>query len=701
MIRQTALGIAAAGSLLLAGLSPPSNAATSSGPAKILSLSQDLGRIDQSTPIQITVWLNLHDRAGLERAVAAQRAGSAPPLSEAEIQSRYVPSAAEVNSVSGFLSSHGLKVTGVGPDNLFVKATGSTATIESALHIELHQYRFHDRTFRASEAMPTFPSNIAPLVSSVGGLNTFGMRSMIARRVQLNTLARTSDVENEPALQVPLTAQSNGLFFSAQCFYPPTTVSFAGTTSTATGSAVNGTATATYHGNRYGADINNQNIGSLPPCGYQPSDLQTAYNMTSLYKAGLDGSGVTIAIVDAFGSETIAQDAATFSAAMGLPAPQLTVVGTPTETGYSGDANSGWADETTLDVEWVHAIAPKAKILLVVAPSNYDSDLFAAIETAAKTPGVVAISDSWGEWEIAEGVAALQSDDAVILLANARGVAVNFSSGDYGNNAVQLGFADANYPASSPYATAVGGVSVGLNPAKHVNFQSAWGNNITELADTTALGSPPIDPPLNEGFVYGGGGGASDHYAQPYFQRSLPGNRRLVPDISWVADPYTGVEIVETECVASTTAGAPPSCGEYISVIGGTSLAAPMFTALWGIASQKAGHRLGQAAPYLYSLPDSAITDVLDASSPTNVSGEVTDSQGSLQYGPWDLAAPVQGVQSFYSALYNSPHSTRWFVLTFGTDSALQAAPGWDPATGLGTPNGWNFVQSFGNPGGR
>lgn len=632
--------------------------------------------------MEITVWLNLHDRAGLESAVAAQRSGSGPTLSEAQIQSRYVPSAADVNAVSGFLRSEGLSVTGVGPDNLYVKAKGTTAAVEAALHIELHQYSFHKKTFRASAATPTFPTAIAPLVSSVGGLSTLTMQPLFARRagaVKQVTIARASDAENEAPQQIPLSTQANGLFFSAQCFYPPTTESFSG----------NGV-TATYQGNRYGADIGNQQLGTLSPCGYQPSDLQTAYNMNPLYKVGLDGTGVTIAIVDAYGSETIAQDAATFSAAMGLPPPQLTIVGTPTETGYSGDANSGWADETTLDVEWVHAMAPGAKILLVIAPTANDSDLFPAIALAAKTPGVVAVSDSWGEWEIAEGLPSLQSDDSVLLLANARGVAVNFSSGDSGNEAVNLGFADANYPASSPYATAVGGVSVGLNPGKRINFQTAWGTNLTEVADRSALGSPPVDPPLNEGFLFGSGGGASDHYAQPGFQRFLPGNRRMVPDIAWVADPYTGVEIVETEDSAGD---------QFISVIGGTSLASPMFTALWGIASQKAGHRLGQAAPYLYNLSDGAITDVLAANSPSNVSGVVSDAQGTFHYNPWDLAAPAQGALSYLSALYNSPFSTRWFVLTFGTDSTLQAAPGWDPATGLGVPNGWNFVQAFGRDG--
>jgi hypothetical protein len=79
-----------------------------------------------------------------------------------------------------------------------------------------------------------------------------------------------------------------------------------------------------------------------------------------------------------------------------------------------------------------------------------------------------------------------------------------------------------------------------------------------------------------------------------------------------------------------------------------------------------------------------------------NVTGVLTDSGGTQSLTSWDLALPLQGQQTFYSALYNSPYSTRWFVITFGNDSTLHAAPGWDPATGLGTPNGWNFVHAFG-----
>ncbi|HVC01846.1 MAG TPA: S53 family peptidase [Steroidobacteraceae bacterium] len=646
-----------------------------------LARATDLGPMSQSSAVRITVWLKLHDQAALQRTLAEQQRGTANWLTNAQIAARNAPSANDVAAVSNFLKSRGLAVTDVGPNNLFVRASGTAANVESAFDVTLHRYTLNGETFHASATSPTIPGEIAPLVASIGGISSLGARPNVARApargfVKPN-VARASDPEGASPRMIPLTAGAKGLFFSAQCFYPPTTQTFSG----------NG-ATATYQGLRYGADINNQAIGSLPPCGYQPSDLQTAYNLSPLYRVGLDGTGETIAIVDAYGSTTVQADLATFSQVMGLPPANLTVLGTSTESPFSGDPNAGWADETTLDVEWVHAIAPGANILLVVAPTNSFDDLFAAIAMAAMQPGVVAISNSWSGYESGTDVQLRQSGDQILMLANSRGIAVNFASGDEGNETYDLGYQDVNYPASSPYATAVGGVSVALDRNQHILFQTSWGNNITEVADKASLGNPPIDPPNNEGFVYGGGGGTSNVYRLPSFQRGLGGQRRLVPDVSWVADPYTGVEIVESV----------DNLGDQsIGVIGGTSLATPMFSALWGIAAQRAGHALGQAAPYLYRLPPGAITDIDGTPDMrSNVSGVIEDSNGTQNLTPWDLALPLQGLPTFVSALYNSPFSTRWFVLTFGTDSTLQTGPGWDPATGVGTPNGWNFVQAFG-----
>ena len=663
---------------------PTSNMhAANSGPP-VLSAATDLGPVSPSTPLQLTVWLKVRDRAALRRLLAEQRAGKAHWLSHEQIAARFAPGSADVHAVVKYLESEGFHVDGVGSQNLYVKASGTAAQAQSAFGVSLHEYNLHGTVFRASERTPVLPRNVAPLVAEVGGLSTLGARPNVTAPLvpgaKPNVVFQSNGEGLAPKI-LPLSALTGGpkgLVYSAQCFYSPTSVSFEG-----------GGASATYQGNLYGANINNSALGTLAPCGYQPSELQTAYNLTPLYQAGLDGTGVTVAIVDAFGSSTIQSDLATFSYYMGLPAPNLTIVGTPTATPYDSDPNlQGWADETTLDVEWVHAIAPGAHILLVVAQDNSFTNLMQAIQTAASTPNVVVISNSWSGYESGTDVPLRQAFDQLLMMANAAGESVDFASGDAGNETIDLGYADVNYPASSPYATGIGGVSVGLDASDHIDFQSSWGNNITELADTIASGSPPIDPPNNEGFLYGGGGGTSNVYPAPRFQKELRSERRMVPDVSWVADPYTGVEIFLTF---------DPAGDQGVGVIGGTSLATPMFSALWGITTQAAGHNLGDAAPYLYRLPPNAIMDVRAADSRNNVTGELTDSNGTQKLSSWDLALPLQGQATFYSALYNSPFTTRWFVLTFGVDSTLQAGPGWDPATGVGTPNGWNFVQAFGS----
>jgi subtilase family serine protease len=641
----------------------------------LLSQASDLGSVNAASPIEITLWMKLHDQQGLDALVAAQQSGKAGFLSGEQVRAQHAPSNAEVAKVADLVKADGFKVSGFGPDNMFVKVSGSVELIESTFHVKLHEYDLKGRTFRASSRSATLPPALVGLVAAVGGLSDLAPQPQIARtgiKVASN-IRRPSDAEGVVPQPLRLSAAPNGLIFSEQCFYPSTSVNFVST---------DGTVTASYRGDGYGAPITNTTAGTLPPCGYQPSEIQTAYNLTPLYREGLTGAGTTVAIVDAYGSITIGQDLAAFSKNMGLPTANLRIIGTPTESNFSTDANAGWAAETTLDVEWVHAIAPGAKIVLVVAPTNSDSDLFAADIVAASQPGVVSISNSWSDIEIdiAGDAEFYRAIDNIFKAIGAAGESIQFSTGDNGNNASLTGglYTSPGWPSSSPYVTGIGGVSVALDSQKHIEWQTSWGNNLTEVADTASLGSPPIDPAFNEGFVYGGTGGVSDVYPKPSYQEGLPGKRRLTPDISWVADPYTGVEIIYT---------ADPQGDLAIDVIGGTSASCPMFSALWAIANQNAHHRLGQAAPLLYNLPSGAITDVVNSSSRNNVTGMIQDPGGSFPINSWELAAPLNGLPAFVSALYNSPFSTRWFVLSFGVDSTL--------ATGLGTPNGYNFVHAF------
>jgi len=157
------------------------------------------------------------------------------------------------------------------------------------------------------------------------------------------------------------------------------------------------------------------------------------------------------------------------------------------------------------------------------------------------------------------------------------------------------------------------------------------------------------------------------------------------------ADPYTGVEIF-------ISPDGNPADGTDVEVIGGTSLSCPMFSGLWAITNQAAINSglgpLGQAAPLLYGLPEGAIIDVTAVSSPTNVTGVVkAPPSPPVSWSATALVQPEPPTTQFFSALYNSPFSTRWFALSFGTDTSLSTGPGWDNVTGLGTPNGATFVS--------
>ena len=170
----------------------------------------------------------------------------------------------------------------------------------------------------------------------------------------------------------------------------------------------------------------------------------------------------------------------------------------------------------------------------------------------------------------------------------------------------------------------------------------------------------------------------------------------MQPDIAFLADPNTGVEVIESTFDAN---GIPQANNQTITVAGGTSLATPMFSALWALANQANGKPLGCAAPYLYRMSKEAITDVLPfTQSGGNVSGSITDSDPNTngQAQPINYLSVSNSGNSgpFLTALYNSstkPYS--WDVISFGSDTSLEVAPGYDTVTGLGTPNAAAFVR--------
>jgi len=292
-------------------------------------------------------------------------------------------------------------------------------------------------------------------------------------------------------------------------------------------------------------------LATVGPTGNSPAQIRTAYGFDAVSFAGAaaDGSGTTIAIVDAYDNPNIASDLRQFDLRFGLPDPVFKKVNQTGGTTMPA-ANAGWASEIALDVEWAHAIAPGASILLVEARSNSMTDLMAAVNYARNQPGVVAISMSWGSGEFSGETT---YDATFTTPAGHAGVSFFASSGDTG--------APVSYPAVSPNVVSVGGTSLSTSAGTYVS-ESGWS---------------------------GSGGGISLYEAQPAWQSGTvtqSTTKRANPDVAYDADPNTGFAIYDSFNNGSATPW---------TQIGGTSAGAPQWAALAAIANQ--GRALAALAP--------------------------------------------------------------------------------------------------------
>jgi len=596
-------------------------------------------------------------------------------LNRAQIASRFAPTADEAKTVQEFFEANNLKVVKVGPDNFFVRARGTVGDVEAAFRVQLNNYQVLGKVVRANDRDPYVEGAAAELVSSVAGLDN--------GKYEHPAIARPTNISKGKASAAAMVSSAvTPLPYSNNCFDGTVTQTFSTNNDGSLPSA-------TYKGNY----LNLESLTSMG-CGYTPPMIQTAYHLTGLYAEGFDGTGQTIGIIDWCGSPTIQSDANAFSTQFGLP--QLTSANfaiTYIPTVSTCEAVD--SVEINIDVEWAHAIAPGANINLIVPPSGNLLDVDEAEFTAVNYGLANVISGSYGSIERFTAPTTLATENLISEIAAASGISTNFASGDGGDYAANSDGIPPSVtaPADSPWATAVGGVTLALNADNSIKWQAGWGNNETFLAYEGFVS----DPPTPVGFYAGSGGGPSNCVARdsdglcsvgfkkPSYQNSLPGKYRQLPDVSWLADPFTGAVI------AITLPDAYPPL--QWQVWGGTSVACPMFSALWAIANQEAGAPLGQAAPYVYSMPEGAIYDIVPVNSKTNVTASIQDSNGTTKY----TAAQVGAVSGdFVSAIYDAPGTEETaFVFTFGTDSGLSTAVGWDNVTGVGTPNAKKFADSF------
>lgn len=656
---------AACASILLLQPDPSvAQSVTVSKASATIHAAKDLGAVDPNADMRVTVWLKTVDSEAFDKAVQEiYTPGSAryQQWMTPEEVAQYAPKSSDVAAIREHLRSQGLTVV-PGEDPFAIQAHGPASQVQYAFNTAIHNFKSADgRVFRANVGDATLTGPSATAVQSVSGLADRPLRPMLSFPKDPAT--------GKPRAAIPLStvAASGGLasLYTNDCFQPPATLTFS-----------EGSVSAAFTGNIY--------TGSLQ-CAYTVAQLQEAYGLLPAYYQGLEGQGQTIVIVDAYGSATLETDANAFNALMGLPALDSSNFTVLYPSGQPLDPSLGpilqWNVETALDVEWAHAIAPKAKIILLVAASQDWADFQAAVAYAVNHKLGSVVSNSYGTPEVEMGPAELDAFNSVTKRAAAEGIAVNFSSGDAGDfTAGGLPDPSAAFPADLPYVTAVGGTSLGIPNDSGGFSEVGWGNTD---------GLVYAGPPLLLGFHYGAGGGASVYFAKSAYQSALTGNFRQVPDVAAIADPYTGAIFVYGGNVAS---------------VGGTSLACPVFSAIWALANQNAHHHLGQAAPIIAKMSPSEINDIVPVSSPGNVTGSLTDASGTTDYSALDLVGNFGGniflspilynTTAFVSAVQpdpNDPFSS--VLLTFGNDTSLTITPGWDNVTGWGRPNGLPFIQ--------
>jgi subtilase family serine protease len=287
---------------------------------------------------------------------------------------------------------------------------------------------------------------------------------------------------------------------------------------------------------------NASSLATLSPTGLSPSQIRKAYNLPST------GGFGTIAIIDAYDCPTVQNDFVAFSRQYGLPTTNLEIHKmTPN---IAVDAT--WALEISLDVQWAHAIAPNATILLVEAKSNSLSDLLDAVNYATSRPDVVAVSMSWGTSEF------LGENTYDSYFNSPNGIVFFASSGDSGAGVI--------YPSASPNVVAVGGTRLTFNPNGTLASEIGWS---------------------------GSGGGVSAYETEPQYQLgyNLQGvnGKRAVPDVSYNADPYSGFSVYHTTAYQGQV-------GWF--QLGGTSAGAPQWAAIHSLGLSVSSNNLYQNAKW-------------------------------------------------------------------------------------------------------
>jgi subtilase family serine protease len=533
-------------------------------------------------------------------------------LSAAQYHAKYDPTAQSAASVRTWLQQNHLKVTGTAAHRRYLSVVGTNANVEKAFSTQMKKYHHSGRTVQANNSAVAVPTGIASAILTVTGLDT---SPHLARHMAPPPPASYRNAR-------PCSRYYGQVAASTQADFKTPLPKFGGKT--------------------------------LPyaVCGYTGPQYRAAYENNSKY----DGTGVTVAVVDAYASPTLKADAQKYGTNHGdggYAAGQFSKnVNTPV-TDVDECDGSGWYGEQSLDVESVHAMAPGANIRYYGASSCNDDALLASITEVTDENVASIITNSYGEPEEAESGELAAAYQSIFLQAGMQGQSFLFSSGDDGDELANTGNKQADASASDPFVTAVGGTSDAIGSDGKFLFQTGWGTDKYSLSTNGKSWTP-------NGYLYGAGGGESMLFNRPAYQNGVVpssyGSGRAVPDVGLDGDPTTGMLVGLTQTFPDGVA-----YGEYR--IGGTSLASPLFAGFTALRAQAAGKRVGFLNPTIYAKAGTAFNDVKgtppDAGNVRIDFANSNDASGGLVYS----------------------------VRTFNQDSSLKVKKGWDDVTGVGSPN--------------
>lgn len=575
--------------------------------------ARHFGHAKDSAAVRARVYLA--PRGGLAAAQTFATALSTPGsaqygdfLSHAQYEARFAPSARQVDAVSSYLRSSGLRVGKTGAGNRYVTVTGTAKSARKAFGARIDTYDHAGRTVQAPSSTLTVPAALKTSVLTVTGLDT-------------------TPKLNRPASK-PAAPPSPGFRNARPC------------------SSYYGQIKATYQAD-FKTKLPKYNGATLnyATCGYTGPQYRAAYENNTK----LDGTGVTVAITDAYASPTIAADANRYAVAHGDGAyrsGQLYQSKAPAFRYETECDASGWYGEETLDVEAVHAMAPGARIHYYGSASCADDDFLDTLARVVDDNDSSLVTNSWASLEASETAESVAAYQAVFVQGAIQGIGFMFSSGDNGDEVATGGLKQANYPSSDPNVTAVGGTSDAIGADGKFLFQTGWGTQQLNLVGGKWS---------SIGFTSGAGGGSSNLFNRPAYQNgATTAATRQVPDVGLDADPNTGMLIGQTQTFSTGV-----KYDEYR--LGGTSLASPLFAGITALKQQARGKRLGALNPTVYA-SKAAFRDI---------SGNPPEA-GVVRVDYKDTESAAGGLN--YS------------VRLFNRDSSLTIAKGYDQVTGVGSP---------------